>query len=89
MLNGSGIKNTCVYGGAPKGPQIRDLRAGREIVIATPGRLIDFLESSIMNLKRVTYFVMDEADRKAGPSSFLENFLSSKSICFRHPCPRS
>lgn len=40
----SRIKNTVVYGGAPKGPQCRDLRAGVEIVIATPGRLIDMLE---------------------------------------------
>lgn len=41
----SRIKSTCVYGGAPKGPQASDLRRGVEIVIATPGRLIDFLES--------------------------------------------
>tara|TARA_R110002050_G_scaffold170404_1_gene302225 strand:+ start:285 stop:1094 length:810 start_codon:yes stop_codon:yes gene_type:complete len=59
----SGIKNTCVYGGAPKGPQIRDLREGVEIVIATPGRLIDMLESRHTNLRRVTYLVLDEADR--------------------------
>eukprot|EP00897_Mesotaenium_endlicherianum_P008198 jgi/Mesen1/7406/ME000388S06621 len=59
----SKIKNTCVYGGAPKGPQIRDLQRGVEIVIATPGRLIDMLESRVTNLKRVTYLVLDEADR--------------------------
>ena len=59
----SRIKSTCIYGGAPKGPQIRDLRAGVEIVIATPGRLIDMLESRITNLHRVTYLVLDEADR--------------------------
>ena len=59
----SRIKNTCIYGGAPKGPQTRDLRNGVEIVIATPGRLIDMLESRTTNLKRVTYLVLDEADR--------------------------
>ncbi|CAI6006837.1 unnamed protein product [Closterium sp. NIES-64] len=59
----SKIKSTCVYGGAPKGPQIRDLNQGVEIVIATPGRLIDMLESRITNLRRVTYLVLDEADR--------------------------
>ena len=59
----SRIKNTCVYGGAPKGPQIRDLREGVEIVIATPGRLIDLLESRQTSLRRVTYLVLDEADR--------------------------
>ncbi|KAJ7560470.1 hypothetical protein O6H91_04G131300 [Diphasiastrum complanatum] len=59
----SKIKNTCIYGGAPKGPQIRDLQKGVEIVIATPGRLIDMLEGHHTNLRRVTYLVLDEADR--------------------------
>mmetsp|Transcript_23788 Transcript_23788/g.68411 ORF Transcript_23788/g.68411 Transcript_23788/m.68411 type:complete len:386 (-) Transcript_23788:161-1318(-) len=59
----SHIKNTCVYGGAPKGPQARDLREGVEICIATPGRMIDFLESGTTNLRRVTYLALDEADR--------------------------
>ncbi|XP_077380375.1 putative ATP-dependent RNA helicase DDX17 [Festucalex cinctus] len=59
----SRIKSTCVYGGAPKGPQIRELERGVEICIATPGRLIDFLESGKTNLSRCTYLVMDEADR--------------------------
>lgn len=59
----SQIKNTCIFGGAPKGPQARDLERGVEIVIATPGRLIDFLESGKTNLKRCTYLVLDEADR--------------------------
>ncbi|XP_033115002.1 ATP-dependent RNA helicase dbp2-like isoform X2 [Anneissia japonica] len=59
----SRIKSTCVYGGAPKGPQIRDLERGVEICIATPGRLIDFLEAGKTNLRRCTYCVLDEADR--------------------------
>ncbi|CAH1110309.1 unnamed protein product [Psylliodes chrysocephalus] len=59
----SRIRNTCVFGGAPKGPQVNDLKDGVEIIIATPGRLIDFLESSRTNLKRCTYLVLDEADR--------------------------
>lgn len=58
-----GVLRRCVYGGAPKGPQVRDLRNGVEIVIATPGRLIDMLESGVTNLRRVTYLVLDEADR--------------------------
>ncbi|XP_034508663.1 probable ATP-dependent RNA helicase DDX5, partial [Ailuropoda melanoleuca] len=57
------LKSTCIYGGAPKGPQIRDLERGVEICIATPGRLIDFLEVGKTNLKRCTYLVLDEADR--------------------------
>jgi ATP-dependent RNA helicase DDX5/DBP2 len=59
----SEIKNTVVYGGVPKGKQIRSLREGVEIVIATPGRLIDHLEAGNTNLVRVTYLVLDEADR--------------------------
>jgi len=59
----SKIKTTCIYGGVPKGPQVRDLQKGVEIVIATPGRLIDMMESNNTNLRRVTYLVLDEADR--------------------------
>jgi len=59
----SRIRSTCVYGGASKGPQIRDLERGSEIVIATPGRLIDLIEMRKTSLKRVTYLVLDEADR--------------------------
>lgn len=59
----SGIKATCVYGGVPKGKQCRDLKDGVEICICTPGRMIDMLECRVTNLRRVTYLVMDEADR--------------------------
>ncbi|XP_022910830.1 uncharacterized protein [Onthophagus taurus] len=57
------IRNTCIFGGSPKGPQARDLERGVEVVIATPGRLIDFLEKGTTNLSRCTYLVLDEADR--------------------------
>lgn len=59
----SNVRHVCVYGGASKGPQIRDLERGAEICIATPGRLIDLLESNKTNLRRCTYLVLDEADR--------------------------
>nr|KAI8766218.1 ATP-dependent RNA helicase DDX5 [Biomphalaria glabrata] len=59
----SQLRSACVYGGAPKGPQLRDLERGAEICIATPGRLIDFLEAGKTNLRRTTYLVLDEADR--------------------------
>ncbi|KAG6442205.1 hypothetical protein O3G_MSEX002192 [Manduca sexta] len=61
--NTSYVRNTCVFGGAPKREQARDLERGVEIVIATPGRLIDFLEKGTTNLQRCTYLVLDEADR--------------------------
>jgi ATP-dependent RNA helicase DDX5/DBP2 len=57
------VSSTCVYGGAPKYQQKSDLMRGRHIVIATPGRLIDFLSTGTTNLRRVTYLVLDEADR--------------------------
>ena len=59
----TGIYNTCVYGGASRQYQQRDLEKGVQIVIATPGRLLDFLNARVTNLKRVTYLVLDEADR--------------------------
>jgi len=62
-VGGSRFRSTCIYGGAPKGPQIRDLERGSEIVVATPGRLIDFIEMRKIDMRRVTYLVLDEADR--------------------------
>src|SRR5207244_3764633 len=57
------IKSTCVYGGAPKNAQVQASRRGVEVVVATPGRLIDMLEGNHTNCKRVTYLVLNEADR--------------------------
>eukprot|EP00921_Rhytidocystis_pertsovi_P009779 GHVQ01015725.1.p1 GENE.GHVQ01015725.1~~GHVQ01015725.1.p1 ORF type:complete len:392 (-),score=46.27 GHVQ01015725.1:729-1904(-) len=61
--NSSKIKNSVAYGGVPRRQQMMDLRSGVEILLACPGRLIDFLESGVTNLSRVTYLVLDEADR--------------------------
>ncbi|KAK3271727.1 hypothetical protein CYMTET_19944 [Cymbomonas tetramitiformis] len=57
------IRSVCLYGGAPKGGQLRDLRSGPQIVIATPGRLNDFLEANQVDLRNASYVVLDEADR--------------------------
>ncbi|XP_075501231.1 ATP-dependent RNA helicase-like protein DB10 isoform X1 [Primulina tabacum] len=59
----SKITCTCLYGGAQKGPQLRDLFRGVDIVVATPGRLNDILESRKVSLRQVSYLVLDEADR--------------------------
>jgi len=59
----TGVKSTCVYGGVPKYTQMGDLRNGVEVVVATPGRMIDMLEAGVTNCRRVTYLVLDEADR--------------------------
>ncbi|KAG1368096.1 ATP-dependent RNA helicase-like protein DB10 [Cocos nucifera] len=53
----------CLYGGAPKGPQLRDLDRGVDVVVATPGRLNDILEMRRVSLRQVSYLVLDEADR--------------------------
>ncbi|XAR51880.1 RNA helicase [Bertholletia excelsa] len=59
----SRISCTCLYGGAPKGPQLRELDRGVDIVVATPGRLNDILEMRRVSLHQVSYLVLDEADR--------------------------
>ncbi|XP_055911105.1 probable ATP-dependent RNA helicase DDX17 [Eupeodes corollae] len=57
------VRNTCAYGGSKKPRQAAKLQNGVEIVIATPGRLIDFLQEKTTNLARCTFLVLDEADR--------------------------
>lgn len=57
------IRSACVYGGASRKDQYRELNNCPHIVIATPGRLIDFVETKALSLNRVTYLVLDEADR--------------------------
>ena len=59
----SKITCACLYGGAPKGPQLRDIDRGADIVVATPGRLNDILEMRRITLNQISYLVLDEADR--------------------------
>jgi ATP-dependent RNA helicase DeaD len=56
------IRSTAVYGGASIGEQIRELKRGVHIVVATPGRLIDLIERKAINLENINYIVLDEAD---------------------------
>lgn len=58
-----GIRCVCVYGGASRSVQAEKLQQGVDILIATPGRLNDFLVSRTTTLNRSTYVVLDEADR--------------------------
>ncbi|XP_053731950.1 probable ATP-dependent RNA helicase DDX43 isoform X3 [Synchiropus splendidus] len=58
-----GYKSVCVYGGADRRGQISLVRSGVDIVIATPGRLHDLQMNELINLRSVTYLVLDEADR--------------------------
>jgi ATP-dependent RNA helicase DeaD len=57
-----GMHVVAVYGGASIGMQIRDIKRGVQIVVATPGRLIDLIERKAINLGQIKYVVLDEAD---------------------------
>jgi ATP-dependent RNA helicase RhlE len=57
------IRSTAIYGGVGFEPQARAVRSGREIVVATPGRLLDHVEQRTIDLSRVEILVLDEADR--------------------------
>ncbi|XP_053395068.1 probable ATP-dependent RNA helicase DDX43 [Mercenaria mercenaria] len=58
-----GIRSICVYGGGNRREQINMVTKGVEIIVATPGRLNDLVMNNIINVKSVTYLVLDEADR--------------------------
>lgn len=57
-----GIDVVPVYGGSAYGPQINALKKGAQIVVGTPGRVIDLIEKGALDLSHVRYFVLDEAD---------------------------
>jgi len=57
------LRSAVVYGGIDIGPQIKALHAGVEVLVATPGRLLDHLHQKTVNLGRVEILVLDEADR--------------------------
>ena len=57
-----GMHVVAVYGGTSIGMQIRDLKRGVQIIVATPGRLIDLIERKAINLEQIKYVVLDEAD---------------------------
>lgn len=57
-----GMFVAAVYGGTSIGQQIRELKRGVQIVVATPGRLIDLIERKAVNLEQIKYVVLDEAD---------------------------
>jgi len=59
----TGIKNTVVFGGVTQGKQTNALRNGVDVLIATPGRLLDLMDQGFIRLRDVKYFVLDEADR--------------------------
>ncbi|MEM7623897.1 MAG: DEAD/DEAH box helicase, partial [Planctomycetota bacterium] len=59
----TGLRHTVIFGGVKQWGQVRDLRAGVDIIVATPGRLLDLFEQGHVDLGAVEFFVLDEADR--------------------------
>ena len=57
------LNTKCIYGGINRTVHKEVIESGPSVLVATPGRLLDFLNEGIINLKRVTYLVIDEADR--------------------------
>jgi ATP-dependent RNA helicase RhlE len=59
----TGLRYAVIYGGVSQTPQVRALRNGADVVIATPGRLLDLMNQRHLDLQHVEFFVLDEADR--------------------------
>ncbi|MDP9800051.1 ATP-dependent RNA helicase DeaD [Arcanobacterium wilhelmae] len=57
-----GLEVVSVYGGSPYGPQLRALERGAQVVVGTPGRIMDLIDRGALKLEHVSYFVLDEAD---------------------------
>ena len=56
------LRTTAIYGGVAQGPQTKNLGRGIDIIVATPGRLLDLINQKYISLKDLKYFVLDEAD---------------------------
>ncbi len=76
---GTNIRSIAIYGGVGKQPQINKLRKGAEIVVACPGRLLDLVNSKLIDLSHVEVLVLDEAD-----SMFDMGFLPDIRRIFKH-----
>ncbi len=63
LANGTGIRSAVVVGGMSESSQLRTLRQGAQIIIATPGRLCDFLDRKLVGLAAIRLVVLDESDR--------------------------
>jgi len=57
------LRSTVIFGGVGANPQIQKIRRGVDILVATPGRLLDLINQRVVNLSHIEFFVLDEADR--------------------------
>ena len=90
-----GVRELPIYGGASYDRQLRGLREGAQIIIGTPGRIMDHLERGTLSLKEVTTVVLDEADRMLdmGFREDIEKILSQavperQTVLFSATCRR-
>ncbi len=91
-----GVGVVAIYGGAPMGPQLKAIRQGAQVIVATPGRLVDHLSRNSALLSTITHMVLDEADEmlKLGFMDDLEVIFqampeSRQSILFSATLPHS
>jgi ATP-dependent RNA helicase RhlE len=59
----TGVRHTVIFGGVNQNPQVRALKSGTDVLIATPGRLLDLIGQGFIKLDKLQIFVLDEADR--------------------------
>lgn len=59
----TGLRNTVVFGGVKQGAQVQALKRGVDVLVATPGRLLDLISQGHISLRDITHFVLDEADQ--------------------------
>ena len=92
----SGLNVVAVYGGAPMGPQLKAIRQGAQVIVATPGRLVDHLRRDEKVLSTIQHLVLDEADEmlKLGFMDDLEVIFeampeSRQSVLFSATLPHS
>jgi ATP-dependent RNA helicase DDX3X len=83
LLHKTGINVVKIYGGVGYDSQTRELKHGCDILVSTPGRLLDFIKSNTISLSAVRYFIIDEADRllDMGFEQQLNSIVFEKDLC--------
>lgn len=79
------FRSVCLFGGVPKHEQRRALRAGVDVVVATPGRLVDLMEEGECDLSQVTYLVLDEVRVKCLGCGLGRRYLLCITCILNHP----
>ncbi len=82
-----GLRTTLAIGGVSMGKQVRDLMNGVDVLVATPGRLLDLVQSNALRLNRVEVLVLDEADRMLD-MGFIDDIRRIVAKMPAQPCPR-